>query len=247
MAVRVLLTNDDGPPDIHESPYVLGLYQHLTRNLGWDVKVVLPNAQKSWIAKAYHIKQTIRGWYYYPKDNGQGEVSVQSRPLKAGEIAEWILLDGTPATCSNVALHNLYPGQIDLVISGPNVGWNISSYALSSGTIGAALSSSLSKTRAIALSYGTVTSEKPTELFEPSHVLSCNVSGTCGTIGERTKVSVMVRLTFIALTYLWWKSCSRTATQRYAGHPCGEIHTEVCSWIFQTLELWMRPELDRMS
>jgi len=51
----------------------------------------------------------------------------------------------------------------------------LAAYALSSGTIGAALSSSLSKTRAIALSYGTVTSEKPTELFEPSHVLSCNV------------------------------------------------------------------------
>ena len=26
----------------------------------------------------------------------------------------------TPATCSNIALHNLYPGMIDLVISGPN-------------------------------------------------------------------------------------------------------------------------------
>ena len=26
----------------------------------------------------------------------------------------------TPATCSNIALHNLYPGMIDLVVSGPN-------------------------------------------------------------------------------------------------------------------------------
>lgn len=26
----------------------------------------------------------------------------------------------TPASCSNIALHNIYPGEIDLVISGPN-------------------------------------------------------------------------------------------------------------------------------
>ena len=26
-------------------------------------------------------------------------------------------LPQTPATCANVALHNLYPGQIDLVVS----------------------------------------------------------------------------------------------------------------------------------
>lgn len=26
----------------------------------------------------------------------------------------------TPATCSNIAIHHLYPGEIDLVISGPN-------------------------------------------------------------------------------------------------------------------------------
>ena len=51
MTLRVLLTvripasphthltlfhsqNDDGPPDTRESPYVLGLYQHLVRQLG---------------------------------------------------------------------------------------------------------------------------------------------------------------------------------------------------------------------
>ncbi|KAG8988634.1 hypothetical protein FRB90_002632, partial [Tulasnella sp. 427] len=60
----------------------------------------------------------------------------------------------TPATCTNIALHNLYPGQIDLVISGPNYGRNTSSaFSLSSGTVGAAMSACLSKTRSIALSY----------------------------------------------------------------------------------------------
>ncbi|TFK30464.1 cytoplasm protein [Coprinopsis marcescibilis] len=158
----VLLTNDDGPPDPRESPYVLGLYRQLTEVLGWNVKVVLPSAQKSWIGEA------TAGKYFYPKEDGKGELSPKSRPLQPGEL--------TPATCANVALHNLYPGQIDLVISGPNLGRNTSAaFALSSGTIGAALSSSLSKVRSIALSYGTVVHPTPKTYFQPAHVLGARI------------------------------------------------------------------------
>ncbi|KAF9270241.1 sure-like protein [Marasmius fiardii PR-910] len=173
----VLLTNDDGPPDPSESPYVFGLYRYLSRNLGWNVKVVLPSSQKSWIGKAYHIKEIARGNYFYPREpDGQGEISPVSRPLKDNEVAEWILLDGTPATCANIALHNTYPNMIDLVISGPNLGRNSSSaFALSSGTIGAAMSSSLSKVRSIAMSYGTVLYPTPETLFEPAHSLAINI------------------------------------------------------------------------
>ncbi|KAK0208340.1 survival protein sure-like phosphatase/nucleotidase [Desarmillaria ectypa] len=176
-APTVLLTNDDGPPNARDSPYVFGLYQHLTQTLGWNVKVVLPSSQKSWIGKAYHIKELTKGTYFYPKaPDGTGEVAVTSRPLKDGEIAEWILLDGTPATCANVALHNLFPGQIDLVVSGPNLGRNSSSaFALSSGTIGAALSASLSQTRSIAISYGTVLHPTPVTFFEPAHILGIRI------------------------------------------------------------------------
>ncbi|KAF8591830.1 sure-like protein [Ramaria rubella] len=170
---RVLLTNDDGPPG-HESPYIFALSVYLTQELGWDVKVVVPSSQKSWIGKAYHIKEIVKGRFYYPKQpDGLGETSDSSRPLRDGEIAEWILLDGTPATCANVALHNLYPGQIDLVISGPNLGRNTSSaFALSSGTIGAAMSAALSRKRAIALSYGTFIHPTPKSFHDPAHRLS---------------------------------------------------------------------------
>jgi len=140
---------------------------------------VIPSSQKSWIGKAYQIRDIIHGRFYYPRDpDGLGEISDSPRPLKDGEIGEWILLDGTPATCSNIALHNLYPGEIDLLLSGPNLGRNTScAFALSSGTLGASLSSALSKTRSIALSYGTVQAEKPTPqtLFGPAHVLSAKV------------------------------------------------------------------------
>ncbi|PCH33616.1 sure-like protein [Wolfiporia cocos MD-104 SS10] len=179
------LENDDGPPG-PDSPYIYGLYRHLTQDLGWDVKVVIPSSQKSWIGKAYQIKDIINGRFYYPRDDdimwlpidGLGETSEYPRSLQEGEVAEWILLDGTPATCANIALHNLYHGAIDLLISGPNLGRNSSAaFALSSGTIGAALSSSLSKTRSIALSYGTVQHPTPPTLYEPAHRLGARIIG----------------------------------------------------------------------
>ncbi|KAF8898716.1 survival protein sure-like phosphatase/nucleotidase [Infundibulicybe gibba] len=176
MPLTVLLTNDDGPPDSAESPYVLGLYRYLTSVLGWNVKVVLPSSQKSWIGKAYHIKEVTKGSYFYPNIDGRGDRTQHSRPIRDGEIGEWILLDATPATCANVALHNIFPGQIDMVISGPNLGRNTSAaFALSSGTIGAALSASLSKVPAIALSYGTVLHPTPPALFEPAHDLGSRI------------------------------------------------------------------------
>ncbi|KAG2154870.1 sure-like protein [Suillus clintonianus] len=172
---RILL-NDDGPPG-PQSPYVYGLYRYITTILRWDVKVVVPSSQKSWIGKAFHITEITKGRYYYPKEpDGMGEVSSASRPLNEGEVAEWVLLDGTPATCTNIALHNLYPGTIDLVISGPNLGRNSSAaFAMSSGTIGAAMSSALSQVRSVAISYGTVLHPTPNELFEPAHILSARI------------------------------------------------------------------------
>ncbi|KAH8999000.1 sure-like protein [Lactarius hatsudake] len=156
---------------------MFGLYKHLTRTLGWDVRVVIPSSQKSWIGKAYQIKDIVRGRFYYPREpDGSGETSDSSRPLKEGEIGEWILIDGTPASCANIALHNLYPGEIDLVVSGPNLGRNTSAaFSLSSGTLGAALSSSLSQTRSIALSYGTIRRYPSQTLFDPAHALSTKI------------------------------------------------------------------------
>ncbi|KAL4080853.1 sure-like protein [Scleroderma citrinum] len=171
--VRVLLVNDDGPPG-PDSPHVFGLYKHLVNDLGWVVKVVLPISQKSWIGNSYHMTEVIRGKYFYPTepDGVQGETSPIPRDLKDGEVAEWILLDGTPATCTNIGLHNLYPGQIDLVLSGPNFGRNTSAaYSLVSGTVGAAMSGALCRTRAIAVSYGMVKPHTPTEWNQHAHGL----------------------------------------------------------------------------
>ena len=132
------------------------------------MQVVIPSSQKSWIGssstpfrstfdiylttgnlnvgKAFHIRDTIKGRYFYPREpgmsntdlrmvekcdtlrsplvplfrvtvqllrsmvsiepltlitsspDGQGEISNKSRPLKPGEVGEWILLDGVCPT-----------------------------------------------------------------------------------------------------------------------------------------------------
>ena len=53
--------------------------------------------------------------------------------------------------------------------------YDTAAFALSSGTIGAAMSSSLSKKRAIAISYGTIVHPTPTTYFEPAHRMSCKI------------------------------------------------------------------------
>lgn len=122
------------------------------------MSVVVPSSQKSWVGKSFQIQQTTTGHFYYPRgiDGTEGEHSDLPRELKEGEEMEWILIDGTPATCANLGIHSLFPPKtFDLVLSGPNLGRNTSTaFALSSGTIGAALSGALSEFPAIAVSFG---------------------------------------------------------------------------------------------
>lgn len=48
--VRVLLTNDDGPPSDAKghSPFIYGFARGLVEKLGWEVKIVVPSKQRSW-------------------------------------------------------------------------------------------------------------------------------------------------------------------------------------------------------
>ncbi|GAA5976820.1 hypothetical protein JCM11641_000880 [Rhodosporidiobolus odoratus] len=169
MPLRVLITNDDGTPtpETGHSPFVYPFAKGLIDELGAEVRVVVPGSQKSWVGKAYLIGQEVTGQYYYPAgaDGTKGETrSLPKTPAerKEGDM-EMVLLDGTPATCANIALHNLFKADaFDVVISGPNFGRNTSTaFALSSGTLGAALSASLSGAKAIAVSFGLMEGYKP--------------------------------------------------------------------------------------
>ncbi|ORX53952.1 sure-like protein [Hesseltinella vesiculosa] len=144
--LKVLISNDDGPPNEQESPFVLPFIDHLEQ-LGWDVKACLPDSQKSWIAKSFMIKDHIQMSYYHRQSR---EISFHQK-----DPSDFVLLSGTPATCINIALHHLFKDtDFDLIITGPNLGRNSSTiYTLASGTIGSALEATVCSKKAIALSF----------------------------------------------------------------------------------------------
>jgi 5'/3'-nucleotidase SurE len=105
------------------------------------------------------IGQTLKPSYYTPSSNIHGEDTegiTRHLPSTVASADEWVLIDGTPASCVQIGLYHFFQdkGPIDLVISGPNYGRNTTSvFALSSGTLGAALEASVCRKKAVALSF----------------------------------------------------------------------------------------------
>lgn len=156
--MHILVVNDDGPPSPQTSPYVHSFVNTL-QGAGHIVSVVLPHTQRSWIGKAHIIGQTVKPTYFRPGTLHKFDGTNHSRPLLAGssEEEEWILVDGTPASCVQIGLYHYFHdrGPIDLVVSGPNYGRNSTAlFSLNSGTLGGALEAAICKRRSIALSYG---------------------------------------------------------------------------------------------
>lgn len=118
---------------------------------------MLPHIQRSWIGKAHIVGQTVKPTYFRPGSLHQDDGSTHDRPLPAeSEDEEWILVDGTPASCVQVGLFHVYKdrGPVDLVVSGPNYGRNTTAiFSLSSGTLGGAMEAAICGKKAIALSY----------------------------------------------------------------------------------------------
>ncbi|KAI1814277.1 survival protein sure-like phosphatase/nucleotidase [Poronia punctata] len=159
--MHILVTNDDGPPG-PASPYVHSLVRALQK-AGHTVSVCLPDTQRSWIGKAHMIGQTVKPLYYRPPatyntlDDTTAQGTTHPRPSRGSDaVEEWVLVDGTPASCAQIGLHHVFRerGPVDLVVSGPNFGRNSTAlFALSSGTLGAALEAAVCRRRAIALSF----------------------------------------------------------------------------------------------
>jgi tubulin--tyrosine ligase len=104
------------------------------------------------------IGQTVKPTYFRPGTLHQDDGTTHSRPLPAGSKGqeEWILVDGTPASCVQIGLYHFFSdkGPIDLVVSGPNYGRNSTAvFSLSSGTLGGALEAAVCQKKAIAVSY----------------------------------------------------------------------------------------------
>ncbi|KAK1820657.1 hypothetical protein LTR12_004960 [Friedmanniomyces endolithicus] len=163
------VTNDDGPPSTAASPYILPFVRALER-VGHTVSVIIPDAQRSWIGKAHLVGQDVVATPYWPpatnpdvhspsnqtSDGGNGS---GGEAQGEGEGKPWILVNSTPASCAQLGLSTYFfqspsTPPIDLVISGPNYGRNTTAvFALSSGTLGAALEAAVCGAKAIALSF----------------------------------------------------------------------------------------------
>lgn len=214
------MTNDDGPPSSDSSPYVHPLVTALESH-GHQVSVILPSTQRSWIGKAHIITDIHQTTAFHPAGFSSSE-----SPDPRSTTTTWTLVNGTPASCIQLGLnnHHQHPGAdatatpIDLVLSGPNFGKNTTAvFALSSGTIGAAMEAALCGQKAIAVSFahaedgtcdGAVVAEAcehavklAEHLYrtwdEDVHVYSVNVpldGGERGDRGERKRRVVWTRV-----------------------------------------------------
>ncbi|MBP7018092.1 5'/3'-nucleotidase SurE [Candidatus Saccharibacteria bacterium] len=130
MIKRILLTNDDG----YLATGIWAIHAKLIE-AGYDVDFVAPASQYSWSGKSLmHDKP----------------VTVKRESIKGHEI---YIVDGSPATCVRLALHEIVKQPPDLVVSGINFGANSSvSNMMSSGTVGAAMEASFDGFKALATS-----------------------------------------------------------------------------------------------
>ena len=132
MSKRILITNDDGISaggirKLAEIAYRFG-----------EITIVAPDTQRS--AVSHHC--------------------IFSRPLILRDYdfglegVKAYTLDGTPADCVRVGISAVMDGKPDIVLSGINHGYNISSDIQYSGTVGAALEAAFLGVPSIAVSYG---------------------------------------------------------------------------------------------
>jgi 5'-nucleotidase len=140
--VRILISNDDG---IY-SPGIAALAQAATR-FG-DVRVVAPDVEQSSAGHAITASRPVR-----------------YRPTRIFEGIEAYRVNGTPADC--VALGAYHWEEVDVVLSGINLGLNLGNGIWHSGTLAAAKQAALLGIRGIALSAPVSDEEGDFSALEP--------------------------------------------------------------------------------
>ena len=136
--LKILISNDDGV----DAPGINCLYEHLKEIA--EVFVVAPEINQS----------------------GAGSSITTIRTMKVKDVKlNFKSLNGRPADCVHMGIHELCPWKPDLVISGINLGANMGEDLLYSGTVGAALEAS--------------------ELLLPSIAISSAAFGQPGSKGEQ--------------------------------------------------------------
>ena len=140
--MRILIANDDG---IY-SPGIAALARIATR-FG-DVRVVAPDVEQSSAGHAITASRPLR-----------------YRPTRIFEGIEAFRVNGTPADC--VALGTYHWGDVDVVLSGVNLGPNLGNATWHSGTLAAAKQAVLLGMRGIAFSAPITDETTDFSLLEP--------------------------------------------------------------------------------
>ena len=146
----ILVTNDDG---VH-SPGLHSLYNAM-KELG-DAYIVAPDRERSAVSHSL----------------------TMHRPLKVEKLRERIYsINGTPTDCVAIGIHKILPERPVLVVSGINKGANLGDDITYSGTVSAAIESTIMGIPACAISL--VINEKP-----PVHLYFETASGIAMKIGR---------------------------------------------------------------
>ena len=128
---RILITNDEGifSPGIH------ALWEAMVE-LG-DPTVVAPNMEQSAVGHAITLTDPLR-----------------VDPVKRSGGFEGWSVTGTPADCAKIAIKSILDEKPDLLISGINLGANVGTNIIYSGTVSAATEGRNLGIRSIAISLG---------------------------------------------------------------------------------------------
>jgi 5'-nucleotidase len=140
MKKTILLTNDDGCLSVG----ITALKERLS--LTYDVYVVAPDRERSAISMALTLHHPLR-------------INRKEKRMYA--------IDGTPADCVNIAIQKILPEKPDFIISGMNLGENLSEDIFFSGTVGGAFAGLLYGIPSMAVSLIADHDEEGNPVFNP--------------------------------------------------------------------------------
>ncbi|MCX7885325.1 MAG: 5'/3'-nucleotidase SurE [Caloramator sp.] len=130
--MRILITNDDG---INSSGFHELIKEIEKEN---EVIVVAPSEQKSACGHSVTLHRPIV----------IKEVKIDGVKSKAFSV------DGTPADCVKIAIEKIVSYKFDKIISGINLGYNLGTDVIYSGTVSAAIEGAIYKIPSMAVSLG---------------------------------------------------------------------------------------------
>lgn len=129
--MRILITNDDGI----DANGIRALIDRLSPN--HTLYVIAPDTQRSAVSKSLTLYAPLR---------------AEPRKLEGHPEVLAYAISGTPVDCVRLALGNLVPEMPDLCISGINIGHNLGTDTLYSGTCGGACEAAIRGIPSVAMS-----------------------------------------------------------------------------------------------